>query len=369
MIQAKQLSKWFENEINGGAFTFKIFTDTGKYKKAIRKHNKITPVINGLYSVQSSDIEDTNTGLTVATITSRIEFVVPCLDDEEDVYQTIVNEDGTTEKTLIQSGNETYLSLIRQRIDEVCSKNYYQTMQDNNGTSYDVSVTYSLESTGTRQQLNEAGDSYSFVVYAYYNAVVNGDNSRAWVVYLDGERIPYLAMTIRRVPSQNANVYNGIDTTRNVMTSTTFSISMECPSIIGKFNKTIKNYLLNGERNVAHILTVIANDTTQNYLVLFGETDASSQGVLNVGHTLTFGEAYPLYGVISFPETYYIYSALDIATINVSNLAIATMKPFQVGVNCTTIVGSGTFEFIGGDIVASSEQLFNTSLELLKAGS
>lgn len=313
MISYKTLANAFENLLNentSSEISFTIATETGEFIHSVRNRNDITTVINGIFANISSDVSNTNNGLSVVTMTNKFDFVVACKDNEEDIYENRVNAAGNIEKTLITHGNAWFLSNIRDILNNVCEKNIFTELKDENGIDYDVSATYTLDVTGERVQLPELGDCFSFSVYGYYNLIAGGDNSRKWKVYLDGEQLPYISMTIRRVPTQDINVYlsSGM-TAKGVTTATTLGVSLECPSIIGEFNSTVKDYLLKGEANIAHVLTVELNAQKNNYLVAFGEIDATATGVLNVGTTITFVEIPPIYGIMAFPSNYVVYYA------------------------------------------------------------
>ena len=311
MIELKQLAKQIENKLNtqgNGGLEFKIFTDTGKYVKSRKKRNVITTVVNGLYSGVSSDITNTETGFTVATLTNKLEIVIPCKDNEEDVFQIITAPDGTQKKKFIEYGNDTFISNVRELIDNACAQTIFTTMTDKAGKTYDTSVAFSIAISGNRTQLPELGDCFTFVIYAYYNIVEGGENSRRWQVYLGKDRIPYSSLTLRRVPTQESNVFYGDLESKNTTTGHTLGVSLECPAIVGEFCNEIKKFILNGSDNGAHILTLICGDRSRSIPVVFGQVDSTASGILNVGLTISFAEAVELLGVVSFPLSYATYS-------------------------------------------------------------
>lgn len=323
MINIAQLAEYFENSLNENVnsgvlaptgIMFNIFTDTGKYVKAERENNDITRNINGLYTVSSNEIQNTSGtetgGLTIATISSRIEFLIPCLDDENDIYTTTVDyETGTSTKELIQHGNSAYIQSIRNLFSKICAKTY-QYQQDDNGTSYNITVTYTVAVSGNREQLPETGDCFTFLIYANYSIVENGSNSKEWKLYIDGVLIPYLSMTPRRIPTSESSVFNYGLSTKNIPTSTTLGISIESPMLYDDyFSGILREYLLTGESDI-HIIELKAHGNTadKGYLAYIYELDTTASGALNVGATVTFAEAVPLYGTYSIPSAYYVYS-------------------------------------------------------------
>lgn len=300
MITIQQLTNKIQNGLSGNGLTFNLFTDTGKFKRALRKFNTITDYINGIVSCTSSEITNTNDGLIVGTMTNRIEIIVRCKDFEEDLYQ-----DGNK----VAIGNETWIKQVRSVLDGYFSQAQFFNEADDDDNSFNVSVAFSFASTGMRNQVQHLGDSFSFVIYAYYNIVQAGENSRSYEVYLDGERVPYSAITPRRAPTHEQDTYNNSNgQAKATISNTIWGLSMECPSFISLFSKTIKNYIEKGERNVAHLLRLKLGEEESAHLVFFGECSITAQGVLNAGQYISFMEAITDYDAISFPESLYIYA-------------------------------------------------------------
>lgn len=327
MVTVKSLIDRLQNELNRNTLgvTFNVYVDTGKYKKAIRNVNDVKDIINGITTVSSSDVSNTNDGLQVATMTLRTELLVKLKETEDGRKQQSLlfseqqNQFNIREE-LVEEGNNTYIQSIRDFLDTFCANNeYYQeAIEENEGArTYSVSVAYSLIASGNRQMQSPIGDCYSFVLYGYYYIVEGGENSRSYEAYLDGQRIPFSTVTYRRVPSQEVAVYSGSKsaTVKAINSNTVFGVSFNCPSFLDKFNSTIKNYILKGENNVAHILTVIAGEERQDYLVLFGEVDSTASGVMNVGQTITFVEAYEKHGIISPSSNLNVYQATGTGTL------------------------------------------------------
>ena len=101
MITLKQLTDELSSALNAQGnpgVTFVLHNDTGEYTKAVRDYNDVKDVINGIVTLTSSEVENTNDGLTIASLTTRTELLVPCRDTEEDIEET-----EETEKTEIES--------------------------------------------------------------------------------------------------------------------------------------------------------------------------------------------------------------------------------------------------------------------------
>ena len=372
MIEVKALVDNLQNILNGNSIgvTFRLFTDTGKYRRAQRTENTVTDYINGIVSVTASDISSTNDGMKYGTTTLRTELLVRCRDTEEDVYEDVESEDGEAESELIEEGNDNYIAAIRAFLDGVFAKQTYTTMTDEAGINFNVSVGYSLAMSGVRNQNPRTGDSYTFVFYAYYNIIQSGENSRLYIAYFDGEQLPYSAMTLRRVPVQEQNVFSGSgdSASRAVNSGTTFGLSLECPAFQTTVNTVVKNYILNGENNTAHFLTVDLNGVLKTFLVTFGEVDSSAINILNASLTLTFVETVNAYGIISFPETYYVYeyTGTTNGTIIVTTSVAATVYNVRANKFYTTRFMSGSeyaeaIQVVQGDIIVCLEEITNTT--------
>lgn len=352
MIDLKTLKDNLENILNENevGVTFKLFTDTGKYKRAIRKYNQAQDFINGIISVTSSDVTKTNDGFVVATMTTRTEFVVRCKDDEEDVSfkAEVMNDDGDIEDSeVIIQGNESFLSSLRTFFDNFSQENTYTVLKDDNNNTFDVSVAYSFAVPGIRQQMPGIGDAVTFVLYSYYNIIQGGENSQNYKFILDGVQIPYTRATIRRAPTVEADVYIGTEdgSAKTTVSNTVWGYSLACPTFVGEFSETVKNYLLNGERNVAHFLEMIMNDVSKIYLVLFGESSLTAQGILNAGQELSFAEAPLDYDLITFPEKFSVYNYVgETSSIELSFdketyvISTADFKPKK------TVLGGGKYK-------------------------
>lgn len=349
MVSVKQLKDELQNALNDNYYyKFKLFSDTGRYKKASRSINEIEEYINGVYTITSSNISNASNGIEFGTMTARVELLVKC-NEEKAKIELEYGENGAIVEQIVKKDNDTYLEELRAYLDDLFASHNQFDLTDKNGFNYEISANYSMAISGKREQIAGIGDSYTFVFFVYYNIVRLGENSRDYKIYLDGQELPYGIFTLRRVPAQTANLYSGQNNAvgKSINDSTTLGISIDCPAFVSFTNEVVKNYLLNGEENIAHILTLKLKDSTQNYLVLFGEVDATAQGVLNVGQQLTFVETVAEYGIISFPTYYNIYENkgnIDIAFSEEKTIYNITKKEFT---NIVTV----------GDMVATFNDL------------
>lgn len=327
MISLVDLTKNMENSLNNNAMglTIKLFCDVGKFKKAIRRYNTVIDYVNGMVANTQSELTKTNDGLIVGTMTNRIELLFKCKDNEEDETRSVETENGIIEEII--EGNERYFENIRTWLDNFCQEQTFSVLTDLENNTFDVSVTYSLAVPGVRNQTPQLGESMTFVIYAYYTFVQNGENSINNKFFLDGNQIPYIVCTVRRVPNVEMDVYaNTRDgSAKATVGNTVWGASLNCPSFISAFSNTLKNYLLNGERNVAHILEHVSDNMSKIYIVFLGEGSSTYQGVMNAGKDISFTEAVEDYELVSFPDNYIIYQVND-----AQNCTIKASKPLYV---------------------------------------
>ena len=315
MIELKKLAKRLESQLNDGLtgdISYKLFTDTGTFKKGIKYYNSVVTYINGIYSNVSSDISnvyDGANGFLVGSMTNEAIFVVPCKDDDYNVYSVIHHPEGTSESELMEIGNTDFIALIRKRLDDIAAKTLYFTETDSENKSYDVSVSFQLADTGIREQLPQLGDCFTFSMQCFYNIIENGDNSRKWKIYLDNIILPYSSMSLQRQTTNETTVYaNKGSSTSTLIVADTFSCGIEIPSLLMDFNSIVKDFLLNGSNGYAHVAKLVAGDTTVYKLVVLSEDTATASGVLNVGLKLQLNETKEAYGLIAFsPSNYIIY--------------------------------------------------------------
>ena len=361
MISLKQINELIQSGLNENplGLKFKLFLDTGKFKKSIRKYNTVTEIINGETTVINSDIQKTNDGLILATYSLKTELIFKCKDDEEEIERLVETKNGLVEESI--EGNQTYLENVRTFLDEFCQKNTFKLLTDDDGNNFDTAYNFGLSVGGPRQQVPHLGDSFKFILYGYFNFVENGDNSLRWQYYLDGERIPYLISTPRRTPTPEFDVYantkNG--NAKATVSNTVWGLSIKATSLIGNFSKAIKNFLLNGERNTVHFLDCVLGNESKIYLVMLGDSSASVQGLLNVGLDISFAEMTDDYDLMEFPQNFFIYSYVgedgEIPIADGYAFSTADYEPKK----------SGNIQVVNGCYVVSTVKITNEHLTRL----
>lgn len=293
-------------------WVFDIGIDTLSVKKATRDDNLVTHYIMGQVSVLSSEFE--NTGRVEAsepgsgqTATSKIanvslnigiELLVPVLDRED------------------TNGNIQLATAVRKIIDIYFALSRTGIVEDDDGLAYSYSLTASVGATGARDIRYGVGDSITFIVGAEYRFTMNGVNSRALQVTIDGVPVDWLTFGMMRQSDQEPAVPG--DTTdaaaKSMLTGTTLSINYTklltlatgAPSPDDEYIFTGTNYCVdeNGNEvnvpNVAHLISVrrpsyIASNTIQyfdkDYFMSFSNTGNNGMLDSNISVSVQMLEA------------------------------------------------------------------------------
>lgn len=331
MIGLTDLTQDIQNGLNENAngLTFNLFSDTGKFKRAYKKTNAVTDIINGVVSIVSSETTPNVDGMLISSVTSRVEVVIRLKDEEDDIWQAI-ERDGKIKEEIVENGNATYIKLVRNVLSEFTQDQSVETMKAG-GKTYTVSKAYNFAETGVRSQRDRTGDSMTFVFYAYFNIIENGQNSRSFVFKLDGQIIPYQQCTVSRTDISDADVYSGDTSAKATSSGSVFSVSLSVPSFISFFNTAVSRYILEGEQNVAHILEVsfgkgekdtvvggsVEYDLAKIFLVKFSEASNTMQGVLNVGGQITLSEIVDDFDLVSWGSLLTVKTANKSGTLEV----------------------------------------------------
>lgn len=317
MISLKEITQDIENGLNGitsgqpeeyDTLYFKLFSDTGRFRRAKKKVNAVTDPVNGVVSLVSSQTTPNADGSLIAMLTCRVELVARLKDEEEDVMQEVENSG----EQLVEEGNVTYVQHIRNAISSFTQSQGFKNVEDGDGQTYTVSVSYNFAETGTRAQRDRTGDSMTFVFYAYYNVIQNGQNSRSYVFRLDGQIIPYQQCTVSRTNISDADVYSGDASAKVTSSGSVFSVTLAVPVFKSTLNLAIVNeFILGGvfvdaKPNVAHILEVFYGAGVENkplkksFIVTISEASNTMQGVLNVGGQITLSEIVDDFEIVTF---------------------------------------------------------------------
>ena len=285
MLQLNELVNDIQNRLNnsGSTLEFVIFTDMGKYEKARKKDFVISRKINGIATATGAETTATQAGFDLATRTVKFDFLVRCKDDEEPV----LDYDGD----VADIGNQAYITQVSYVLNNLAAEQFVGTMVDGAGTSYAYSVSFTLANTGLLAQRVGIGKSIMFTLFAHYNIVQSGVNSRNKQYYLNGNIIPYTSAKVGRKPVIEADVYSGNPVAKSTATASSFFISLAVPAFIGALTEAVDDFIFGGSLKTYIFSHYNAQSQKwYNYFVTFGDSTESDEGVLNVGELLSFAE-------------------------------------------------------------------------------
>lgn len=376
MIGLKTFAENLQTKLNQNlqGLTFAISPDLKTFEKSLRIRNSVKEKINGLLTLQSSDLSNLTDGQLFATISCRLQVIFGLKGGEDADYDKEIIDPETGNVVDIIEGNISKVERVRDAISAAFQKNTQETMSElvaENGLeiqkNYLVCTLYQFIETGNRDQVQYLGDSMTFTAYISYMIVENGINTHDIVYTLDGNIIPFQTNTAYRSPTMNANVYansfNGA--VKNIASQGVFTISFQLPALQNKTTREMFKWLFGGELNTVHLLNIRYPDTREvtvenNYLVTFGENNASGETIKNIGQQMTLVECVDDYEIVNIPTTFYIYERTGAA---VSALNFAQKAYFYDFVKKTfgntQTAGTVNFEVAQGDVIISTGALSN----------
>lgn len=276
---------------------FYIQSDTGDYKSPTRTNNTVIDYINGLLSLNSSDVSNLTDGTVVATLTARLDLLVRLPDLTADEEYNNKQFDSVTTK----------INRVRQVLGMLTQSSTQEEMEDSAKVSYSVSTIYQLATSGERAIVANVGDSFTFTIYIYYILVQGGINTKSLVFNLDGVNIPFQAMTMNRSKTFDANVFSNTTdgSVKNMAVQSNWSVTFELPAIQSDFFSTLLNFIFGKDKiNTAHCLYFSQGGAEYSKLVNLAEVNLNGETIKNAGLKITFFESVDNYYLIALPATY-----------------------------------------------------------------
>lgn len=271
MISLSMLATNLQAQLNDNKFNikFKIFSDGGKFERALKTRTAKTRYTNGVLIEGTSSIVPTQ-GLTVATQNALLRVVV---------------------QLPVEATQDEVIAAHRAVLDD---KLYDPTVQIIDG--FTVSAVYSLANTGELSIREGIGASIEFTVAIAYSYISNGLNSNNFIVLLDGDNLPFSSLKITKTPVSETDTLSNTGG-RSVVFNTAFarSFDFQIPATTDAIGKKILNQIIENDLNVAHKLKFIIKVSDvytkqSEYTVIFGHTDMTVQGINNAGFTVSFVE-------------------------------------------------------------------------------
>lgn len=337
MITLEQFADIFQRGLNAvlkkNEIQFKIWSNVGKYQKAIRDGNTVTKYINGNLRVSSSanDANDLVMGVNGLTL----DFIVPLKRPRTNAKQT------AEELAAIQDGQYPFVEEIVNAIDGYFQKAVSTSMPDKDGNSYAVSYQAGTAVGGTVDLLPLVGKALEVSVYIEVYFIEGGVSSKSVKVYVDGISIPYTAARFGRSPVIERDVYADEFVSKSIITSTAIAIDLDFPSTAKGSAGIALDYLFDGEPNVAHFVKVKWGTVKEkNYFMTVNSAVNSSQGITIAGASISLVEVGD--NVFSVPRGYQVRKFLF-------NTAEPDNLTFALSENCTV--------YIAGKVYSSSDSI------------
>lgn len=277
MIAVKTLATLMENTLNAAAkdtgIVYKIHSDMGSYKRSLKSRTAKQRYTNGLLTIVDSAVVPTQT-ITVASQSAVLEICVALPIPKQD---------------------EATIAAHRAVLDGVLSKSPLVDIID----GYSVTAVYTMAESGTVEQRDGIGTSFTFTIGIDYSFIEGGLSSYDCVFLLDNVQIPYTSFHMTRTPSIEANPYSTTDGLSGAVDTAEvlgFDFQVPAQTLENGISEVLLDQLLDGDGNGIHVLTVQLGTRTRTYNVLFGQTDIVIEGVANAGHNISLVVAAPVVG-------------------------------------------------------------------------
>ncbi len=339
MITLTKLANYFEDglnkTLNNPEIQFKIWADAGKFQKPFREGNSITHYVNGNLktSTSANDANDLVMGVNGLSLEFAIETQMPRTNGTQ----------TAEELAKIKDGQYPYISYITSAINKFFSTAQVTSLKDEDGTEFSISWLAGTAVTGDVDIRPVIGQSILFTVYIEITFVAGGVSSRLVKVYIDDSPVPIKAIRHGRSPMLERDVYAAKLTSKNVATSTAFSIDVEFPANKDTATKVCLDYLFKGEPNVAHFVDVEFGDLQkQLYLMTLNTVQTAAQGISIAGITASLIEVTENIFAINVPDGFQV-GKFTFATSDAESLT------FTLSEDCLAYVAGQAVKLTGGN--------------------
>ena len=348
MISVKQLAEYFENGLNktlgNPEIQFKIWADAGEYKKPERDGNVITHYILG--NLRTSTSANDATDLVMGVNGLSLDFKIPVQAPKTNATQT------AAELQKIQDGQYPFLTYITNAINSYFQKAQAFSLTDESGTEYSVAFQAGTAVTGNAEIAARHGQSVDFNVYIEVYFIQDGINSKDVKIYFDGESVPYQALRTSRAAQLEREVTAGDLNSKNLATTTAFSLDFEFPANSDKATSETFNYLINGDPNTAHFIEVQLATTSKLYFMMNNTINTSAEGVSIAGITVALIEIMDFATAVNVPE-YFQVGRFEFDNSDINSLS------FTLAEECNTFIsGVGALNRSGPQTVALTSRSF-----------
>ncbi|AWW06102.1 MAG: hypothetical protein [Caudoviricetes sp.] len=338
MITVKQLAKYFEQglnkTLNNPEIQFKIWAEAGEYKKPERDGNVITHYILG--NLRTSASANDATDLVMGVNGLSLDFKVPIVPPRTNATQT------ATELQKIKDGQYPFLTYITNAFNNYFQKAWADTLYDQSGAKYSVGFQAGVALTGNAEIAVQYGQSVDFNVYIEVYFIQDGINSKDVKIYFDGELVPYKALRFGRTPVLEQDIKSTSLVSKSIVTSTAFAIDIDFPANEDAATNSAIKYLLKGEPNVAHFITLEFGEVgKETYLMTLNTAQPSMQGISVPGVSASFIEVSDNVLTVNVPNGY------QIGKFNFTSSDIAELT-FTVSADCMAYIAGSAKKLAAG---------------------
>ena len=275
MFSLKDICETVEVLLNNNSqgIVFAIYADGETHQKPKRKGNTVKKIIEGTMQRVGSSIVPVS-GLKVGTQSLYIEIAIP-LDPKT------AEEEGGIENTV-----NAYKGII----DNIVAEPRTQSIQ---GYLTTLTGTYA---EALEIQQTSIGLMIPLTFTLELNYFLNGVNSMYEKLYYNNKEIYFTSMSIGRNVIQDGGAFsnsNGI--AKNYVQNTALSIEITLPALnngTNDFYARFREFLFDGNEEPFELTyTNSTTNTNRTYRMIFLTSNSQSQGVQNVGYTITMAEA------------------------------------------------------------------------------
>lgn len=338
MITLTTLANYFEQglnaTLNNPEIKFKIWADAGEYLKPYRDGNTVTNYINANLrtSTSANDANDLVMGVNGLTLEFGIETKAP----RTNATQT------AEELQKIKDGQYPYIAYITSAINKYFQNSQVVSLEDNDGKEFSISWLAGAAITGDVQVRSWIGESIIFTVYIEITFVEGGVSSKSVKAFIDDKPIPIKAIRHGRSPMLERDVYADSLTSKNVATSTAFSIDVEFPANKDAATQACSDYLFKGKPNVAHFVEIKFGDISEGlYYMTLNTVQTAVQGISIAGVTASLIEVVETSAALNVPESF------QVGRFNIANSDEANVT-FTPSADCLAYIAGQALKLTGG---------------------
>lgn len=299
MITLEQIAKYFEDGLNqtynNPHIQFSIAPNAGIVRPPVREQNNITYYITGSMTVNSSS-NDANL-LVMGANGLSLEFAIPTRRPRTDPNQS------PEELQKFREGQYLFVNEVVQAINTYFQKADSFNLSDGED-EYSLSFYAGTGMANGAQILPDLGECVIAYVSITLYFVKGGIISNKVIVTIDGQPVPFQAVRIGRSTVSDRDVYAGKQVSKAIASSSSFSIDFNFPLNVDNATEETLSFLLDGQPNTAHFVTVRYGKDAQTkiYLMSIDNTTENAEGVTVSGSSTALVEVVEHAEALNYPD-------------------------------------------------------------------